>query len=197
MMISLKAKIAFLAMPRAASTSIENVLLPYSDIAFKKFPRFKHINLAIYNIRLRPFLDTNNFTDIETTAIFREPVSWLASWYKYRSDPAIKFRQNSASGLSFNEFVEAYLMDSPPDFAKVGQQSKFVMAKNSTCGIDNLFKFTNLSGFQSFLSERLSTEIVFDHKNESSNIATQLSPDLQRELESRFAVDFDIYDSAF
>ncbi len=196
MMISTKANIAFLAMPRAASTSVEQALLPFADIAFKGFPRFKHINLSIYNLRLRPFLTANNFTDIETTALFREPVSWLKSWYKYRSDPKIKLKRNSTAGLSFNDFVEAYLMDDLPDFAKVGQQSKFVKDKNSANGIDHLYKFENLEGFRIFLSARFLNDFEFEQANKSKTIKTDLSPELQKELEAKFSIDFDIYESA-
>ncbi len=196
MMISTKANIAFLAMPRAASTSIEQALLPFADIAFKGFPRFKHINLSIYNLRLRPFLTANNFASIETTALFREPVSWLESWFKYRSDPKIKLKRNSTAGLTFNEFVAAYLMENQPDFAKVGQQNKFVMTKTSACGVDHLFKYENLDGFAAFLSTRFSHEFEFEQTNKSNLKATDLSPELRKELEIRFAKDFDIHDSA-
>jgi len=196
MMISTKANIAFLAMPRAASTGIEQALLPFADIAFKGFPRFKHVNLSIYNLRLRPFLDANNFASIETTALFREPVSWLESWFRYRADPKIKLKRNSTAGLSFNEFVTAYLMDDLPDFAKVGQQSKFVMDKTSACGIDYLYKFENLAGFKTFLSARFLYDFKFEHANKSQSIKTELSPALRKELETRFSSDFDIYDSA-
>ncbi len=196
MMISTKANIAFLAMPRAASTSVEQALLPFADIAFKGFPRFKHINLSIYNLRLRPFLTANNFETIETTALFREPVSWLASWYRYRSDPKIKLKRNSTAGLSFNEFVTAYLMEDLPDFAKVGQQSKFVANKESACGIDHLYKFDNLEGFRAFLSARFLSDFQFEQANMSAKIKTDLSPELQKELETRFSSDFDIYESA-
>ncbi len=196
MMISTKAKIAFLAMPRAASTSIETELLPFADIAFKGFPRFKHINLSIYNMRLRPFLVANNFDDIETTAIFREPISWLKSWFNYRSDPQIKLKRNSTAGVSFNEFVEAYLMEDTPNFAKVGQQCRFVQTNKSKCGIDYLFKFENLPHFSAFLSERFASEFHFKPSNQSKNLGNELSPALKRALEDRFKADFDIHDQA-
>ncbi|MBL4807101.1 MAG: gamma-glutamyl kinase [Rhodobacteraceae bacterium] len=195
MMISTKANLAFLAMPRAASTSIEEALLPFADIAFKGFPRFKHLNLAMYNLRLRPFLKANNFESLETVALFREPVAWLQSWYQYRADPKIKLKRNSSAGVSFNEFVEAYLMDDGPDFAKVGQQSRFVASKTETCGVDILFKFENLSGFADFMSEKFLTEFAFGHANASNKKAAYLSPELERALKDKFSIDYDIYET--
>ncbi len=195
MMISTKAKLAFLAMPRAASTSIENELLPFADIAFKGFPRFKHVNLAIYNLRLQPFLNANNFDSIATVALFREPIDWLESWYRYRSSPDIKLKRNSAAGISFNEFVEVYLMDDRPDFANVGQQSRFVEAKNTICGINYLFKFENIAGFTEFMSERFGTDFNFSKSNESPARNADLSPELSKALKSRFSLDYSIYES--
>jgi len=194
MMISTKTNSAFLAMPRTASTSIEAALLPFADIAFKGYPRFKHINLSIFNLRLRPFLEANNFGSIETIAIFREPISWLASWYRYRASPDIRFRQNSTAGVTFNEFVEAYLMEERPDFAKVGQQRRFVKDKTSDCGIDHLFKFENLTGFKEFMSDRFLSEFDFVPSNASVDRDLGLSPDLKKQLVDYFAKDYEIYE---
>lgn len=195
MMLSTKAKTAFLAMPRNASTSIEAALLPFADIAFKGLPRFKHLNLAMYNLRLRPFLNANNYDDVKTVALFREPLCWLKSWYKYRSDPGIKLKRNSTAGLSFNEFIEAYLMEERPDFAKIGQQSNFVLDKNSNIGVDFIFKFDHLAEFNSFMSERFATQFHFQLANASIDRDIETSPSLISELKTKFALDYEIYEN--
>ena len=83
MMISVSAKLAFLAVPRAASSSIETEIAHLCDISFRKPPRAKHMNYLDYQNRIRPHLNTFGVNNIETVAVFREPLDWLHSWFCY------------------------------------------------------------------------------------------------------------------
>lgn len=193
MMISVPAKVAFLAMPRAGSTSVERALEPICDIQFRENPRVKHMNYRRYNNHMGRYLKAMKIDGVITTALFREPIEWLGSWYRYRSRPDALGTPNSTAGKSFDEFVAAYLMDEPPQFAKVGQQSDFVKGPETDCGIDYLFRFDRLIDLQRFLSERLSADLSFVPKNESPVMDLPLSPALDTAIRARFATDYRIY----
>ncbi len=200
MMVSVPARLAFLAMPRAASSSIQTEISHKCDIVYAKPPAAKHMNYHIFSRKILPQLKFFGIDELETVAVFREPLDWLHSWYCYR-----KMRWSKVSGakqeqsfasqdISFNTFTEAYLQDNPPDFARVGQQSRFVSDDNGQCRIDHLFKFTNLIGLQSFLAARLQSEFLFLPTNVSKRIPLDLSPQLRHEIGQRFALDYDIYE---
>ncbi len=193
MMISVPSRVAFLAMPRAGSTSVERAIEPACDILFKENPRIKHMNFRRYNKHMNAYLNAMKIDNVVTTAVFREPIEWLGSWYRYRARPEMANNAASTMHMDFESFVEGYLQENPPDFAKVGQQSQFVRGPDTVSGIDFLFKFDNLIGLQLFLSEKLAHDLSFVPQNESPKKPLALSPALKARLEQRFETDYHIY----
>jgi len=160
----------------------------------------KHMNYLAFSNKLRPQLAFFGINDLETVAVFREPIDWLHSWYCYRKKLSRRGKSGHAADylgaeIDFNIFVEGYLRENPPAFAGVGQQSRFVADKTGACAIDHLFKFTNLIGLQAFFASRLGSEFLFLPSNMSDQIPIELSPDLRRALVQKFRPDYDIYES--
>ena len=201
MMVSVSANLAFLAVPRAASSSIETELSHLFDISYRKPPKAKHMNYMTFSRKILPHLSSFGIEKIETVAVFREPLDWLHSWYCYLKNLPIGAEHSnhnvdfSDAEIDFNRFTEAYLQTNPPAFAHVGQQSRFVANKDGHCGIDHLFRFTNIIGLQQFLAKRFKRELLFLPSNISPRTGIDLSPDLRRELISKFTLDYDIYES--
>ncbi len=195
MLISIKSKIAFLAMTKTASTSIETALFPYCDMAYYGNSRIKHISYRRFNRFVRPYLDNLGYRDIETTCLIREPLSWLHSWYRYRTRPAISAQPQSTAGLSFDEFAALYMAGSPLTKG-VGRPSKFVSDKDGQPAVDHLFKYENLPAFQKFMEERLQEPLFFERLNESPARELALSPATKAQLESFFAPEYALYEAA-
>ncbi len=159
----------------------------------------KHMNYMAFRNKLLPQLAFFGVDGLETVAVFREPIDWLHSWYCYRKKLTARGASGHGAdilpaGLGFNRFVEAYLQDTPPDFARVGQQSRFVAGADGACAIDHLFKFTNLTGLQDFFARRLGSECLFLPSNISGQTEMELAPELRRALVQKFAPDYEIYE---
>lgn len=170
-------------------------MAPYCDIIFTQSPTVKHMQLRKFERFIRPYLTSINQTQIETTCLFREPIDWLGSWYRYRRRPALSGHANSTDGISFDQFVASYLSQSPKPFAKVGRQSKFVTQKGGGIGIDHLYKYDHFEDFLTFLSTRFDQPLQVPRLNTSPELPLELSAELHSQLETDLTLDFEIYET--
>ena len=129
----------------------------------------------------------------DTMAVIREPVDWLGSWYRYRSRDELAGSPNSTADVSFDTFVEAYLSDEPPQFARVGSQARFMSDKNGVIGMSHLFRYDDIDGLVRFMQNRLNKQFTLGRANQSPVGETLLSPSLRSELEKAHAQDFELY----
>lgn len=195
MLIFLKEKLVFFATPKTASTSIETTLGNFCDIRLSKNPTVKHTPYRKYKRFLEPFIGTLIDDEPNRIAAFREPVDWLGSWYRYRGRPELIGKSNGTHDISFDQFVEGYLQDTSPNYARVGSQAKFVSANDGTLGMTHLFAYDRLDLMVSFLEARLKKQIKLPQTNVSRKADLSLSPALLKELQKAYAQDFDIYEN--
>lgn len=195
MLISLSKKLTFLAMPKAASTSIEMALFPHCDIAFINNPRVKHIRYRRYKRFILPYIDQSGFGPLETTCLFREPTDWLFSWYRYRSRDKIKAKQQSTADMTFDEFVTRYMAEDETVF-DIGRTSLFVVDHDGKPGVDHVFRYDNMPAYTKFLEERFEENFDLEHLNESPKREFILSSGLKTQLEEFLAPEYEIYESA-
>lgn len=193
MLISLKHRIALLAMPKTASTSIESVLAGECDIVAQHSPQTKHTSARKFERFLKPYLASVGANDIETACLFREPVSWLSSWYAYRTRDKIIGTPKSTSGISFDDFVSAYLSPDPPEYARVGRQSRFVCNTAGDLAIDHLFAYEKITGYVGFLENRFGRSIKLPRMNSSGPRDRDLSVETRLKLERELEKDFLIH----
>jgi hypothetical protein len=108
-------------------------------------------------------------TEFETVALIREPVSWLYSWYRFRARNALRTQKHihCTSHVTFSEFVEAYLANPQPPFARVGTQSEFLSDDEGNLGVDHLFAYEKAQALVTFFSERLGRRLTLRSINES------------------------------
>ncbi|AXI44767.1 hypothetical protein C1J03_01190 [Sulfitobacter sp. SK012] len=86
MLISIEKRFMFLANTKTASTSIEDALLPYTDIYRGGTPARKHIS-ARDAYPAYPFLFKQPDFAPRTFfrfGVMREPMDWIGSWFRYR-----------------------------------------------------------------------------------------------------------------
>lgn len=171
MLVSTKHNYVFLCTPKCASTSIEAALKPYSNIVFGQ--PFKHTNYRDYSRYFDSYICEKSELDcIETICIVREPLSWLHSWYQFRSrnelrNPEHPKHKNSTFGTKFEEFVKAYMSPNPPSFANVGSQFSFVKDEKNKVGVDTIFMYENISDFVEYMSNKVGKRLKIEYKNMS------------------------------
>jgi hypothetical protein len=161
--VSLKHRFVFLCTPKCASNSIEAMLRPYVDIDLQGPPSVRHTNVQQYQRHLKPYLAVvAPDTEFETVAMVREPISWLYSWYRFRARSALRSQRHAhcTAHVTFSEFVEAYLANPQPPFARVGSQSEFLTDEEGNLGVDHLFAYENVESLVNFFSQRLRQKLA-------------------------------------
>lgn len=194
MLLFWKAKLVVLAVPKTGTTALEEALLPHADAAILNPPDKKHVTARRWRSQLAPFFENKGGRRLETLAVIREPVDWLGSWHRYRARPEIAGSPASTAGLSFDAFVEGWLADPEPEFARVGRQSRFVSDAAGTVIVDHLFRYEALEDAVAFLEERLHRKLSLPRRNVSPRGPTALSPALEARLRREAAADFALWD---
>ena len=170
MQISLKHGFVFLCTPKCASNAIEDMLRQYVDMDLQGSPRIRHTTVREYDRYLRPYLVAlEPDRPIETIAVIREPLSWLYSWYRFRARSTLRVQRhaNSTSHVSFSEFIEAYLTNPQPEFARVGSQADWLLGDSDELGIDRLFPYESLPRLVSYFSDRIEKPLSLRRLNVS------------------------------
>jgi hypothetical protein len=193
MLMFWKEKLIVLAVPKTGTTALETALLPHADAAITNPPQMKHVTLRKYRAQLARFFEQRGQRPMEVMAVIREPVDWLGSWYRYRARPQIAGRAQSTAGLSFDAFVEGWLQDPEPEFARVGRQSRFVSDDAGQVAVDHLFAYERLDLAVGFLEQRLGLTLDLARHNVSRDRATALSPPVEARLRREAAADFALW----
>ncbi len=193
MLVFWKARLVLLAVPKTGTTALEQALRPHADAAILNPPRQKHCTLRRYQAQLQGFFEQRGQHPMEVMAVVREPVSWLSSWYRYRTRDAIAGSPNSTKGIDFDSFVQAWLQDDPPPFARVGRQSRFVALDDGSLGVDHLFSHANLRGAVQFLEDRIGVKLDPGRSNVSPTLPTELSAPVLRRLHDEAAEEFALW----
>ena len=195
MLISLNKKLTFLAMPKAASTSIELALLPHCDIAFINNPRVKHIRYRRYKRFILPYIDQSGFGPLETTCLFREPIDWLFSWYRYRSRDQIRSKPQSTVSMTFDDFIRRY-MDEDANVYDIGRTSRFVIDHDGKPAVDHVYRYESLPAYTKFLEDRFEKKLDLEHLNQSPKRKFTLSAQLKAQLKEFLTPEYEIYEAA-
>ena len=173
MLISVKHNFVFFCTPKCASNSIEAMLQPFSDISLLGPPYFRHTNFRRYNKYISPFIENATRGDsLETICLVRDPISWLYSYYRFRSrfqirNPNHPRFSSSTYKISFAEFVSAYMSQDPPPFADVGCQFNFVKNELDQIGIEKLCPYENIEDFIQYMSRKVESPLKIGFKNVS------------------------------
>lgn len=192
-MIFFDQRLAYLAVPKTGTSALERALGPKASAVFRAPPSLKHTNARGFEKKIRNLFERDNLPGIETIAVMREPINWLGSWYRYRQRSALDGHPNSTKDVNFDGFVEAYLSETPPAFAQLGSQARFVTDSQGDLLINHLFSYADLSAARRFLERRLGLHIDMPTVNISPKLELTLSPTIEDNLRERCALDFQIY----
>lgn len=180
MLISLSHRFVFLCNRKCASVSIESMLRRHSDILLLGPPGFRHTNYRLYSRYIAPYIEAAvGDVKLETICVVREPLSWLYSFYRFRSryelrDPGNPNHDKSTCGISFPQFVTAYMQPDPPPYADIGCQFDIVRDERNRIGVDRLFPYDAMEHFIGFMSRKTGHALKIGHKNMSPKRNRQL-----------------------
>lgn len=195
MLVFYKERLAFLSVPKTGTTAYETALAPRADLVISEPPMLKHAPVYRYNRFIRPmFLRVCN-AEMELMAVMREPISWLGSWYRYRQRPFMAGKPNSTQGVSFDDFVLAYMKGKKPGFADVGSQANFMKGQPNGTEITHYFRYEEQPRLQAFLKDRLDVDLSLTRENVSPQMTLHLSPEVEERLRRKCAEEFDLYAS--
>lgn len=195
MLVFYKEHLVFLSVPKTGSTAYETALRDRADMVISDPPELKHAPVYRYNRFFRPMFEKVCNVEMETLAVMREPISWLGSWYRYRRRPFMAGKPNATHGISFDDFVLAYLKGDRPGFANVGSQAKFLEPRPNGVRVTHLFRYEEPEKLNRFLEERLGTSIETARENVSPEMALELSAKTEARYRRKCAEEFALYDS--
>lgn len=192
MQVFFKENFVMLAVPKTGTTAYEMALKKHADIIFSG--RRKHINLGMYHRKIAPFLADMFKITPERSAVMRDPLDHLRSWYRYRSRDRLIGTDKSTLGISFDDFVLSAIADEPAPFARVGYQARFLTLPNGKVPINHLFSYDKLPVMHRFLEDRFGHDIKTKQYNVSPDALAPISEDVEAKLRHARAADFALYD---
>jgi len=185
-----------LSLPKSASTSMVRAIQRHSEVVLRVNPGLKHINCGQFHELVVPLLRKGGYRrrDYEVCCMFREPVEWLESWWRYRRRPEIEANEERYTGeQSFEEFALEYLERPHP---MRGRPARFVaMSKDLDIGVDRIFRLEAPEVWQAWLSEKIGKELTFPQANTSTERPEpELTEATRQRLIEYFRPEYDIYD---
>ncbi|MDZ7710437.1 MAG: gamma-glutamyl kinase [Roseovarius sp.] len=195
MLVFSRQNLVLLSVPKTGSTAFEAALAPHAAMVISAPPELKHAPVFRYNRFFRPMIERFVGPDPDVVAVMREPVGWLGSWYRYRRRDALKDHPNSTIGVSFDDFVAAYCRGSPPPFARVGSQAKFLEPQRNGTRVTHLFRYDDQEGLRGFLEARLGIAVETGIFNRSPPLDLDLSAQTEARLRHKHADVFTLYNS--
>ncbi len=196
MLIFPNARIVLFAVPKTATTALETALAPHAGIVLRNPPGIKHMPLYRYYRHFLPLLERSGLKKLETLAVVREPVSWLGSWFRYRSRPEIAGQPQFTGNIDFDSFVRAYLMNEQPECARVGSQARFLSDESGRPAVDRLFAYEDIGALTGYLGARLGANISLPRRNASPRRPLDLSKQTESLLRRKHATDFALWKAA-
>lgn len=165
--------------------------------------RLRHTSYSDYQQYIAPYLShmtEDDLADYEIYALFREPIDWLYSWYKFRTRPAIApdvapGHWEYAGHVGWRDFLRESFKKIPADYANVGRQSSFVTGQDGTTKGLTLFRYDQMDRFLDHLYTRVGQQFDVVNLNVSptvQEIPSQADYDHYREV---LAAEYSIYDA--
>lgn len=195
MLVLDEAGLVYLANPKTATQAVRAMLAPHAKAA-SFGTESRHMNAQGFARRWQAQVEERLGRPVETIAVMREPRSHMESWFRYRQRAALKGHENSTHGLRFADFVRARLSKTPPPFAQIGRQDRFLGFIDGGPPVTHVFDYARLDLLIDFLSARLGSALMLPVRNVSPQAEAPLG--LPKGLEERYriahATEFAIYE---
>ncbi len=184
-----------LALPKTASTSVERALAPYATEVVSSPPGQKHLPArGFVHTRARGLAEQGHPREsYELVTLFREPLAWLESWWRYR---ARDDSRRSTAEMGFEEFALRYLEGDDDAPVPQGRPARFVHAQGAVA-VDRIFAVDRPDVWEAWFGARLGVPLVFERRNASSAASSAgrgaLSAATREALLAHFEPEYDVW----
>jgi hypothetical protein len=185
-----------LSVPKVASTSLDAALAGFHEPPPGK-PPAKHQNVVNFHRHTVPKIRRLGFERdrYEVVALFRDPVAWLESWWRYRQRPDVRDNQAQryTGDRTFAEFVGLFLTDKEATGIK-GRPAQFVAGDvERGARVDRIFAVDRPEVWTAWFTERIGSPLEVPRRNRASaRPPTDLPPVLVDRLREWFAPEYDV-----
>lgn len=182
-----------LALPKTASTTLEGALAPYASLVVSSPPGRKHIPARGFVHEFVPRLAAEGFPreSYELVTMFREPVSWLESWWRYRAREDARPGRSTAD-ISFEAFATSYVRGDDAAPTPRGRPARFITAEGAVA-VDRVFAVDRPDVWTRWFSDRIGRSLDFGRRNISAPKPAELSPAVRDALVEHFAPEYDVW----
>ena len=180
-----------LALPKTASTTLERTLAPYATEVVGSPPSRKHLPARgfVHTVAHDLAAQGRPRDSYELVTMFREPIAWLESWWRYRArDDA----RRSTADMSFEEFALHYLAGHDDAPVPKGRPARFVQARG-VVEVDRIFSVDRTDVWTAWFSARIGEPLAFERRNASAAARGELSPATREALVVHFAPEYDVW----
>ena len=193
MIISEKYKFIFIVVPKTATSSIEKALGKYGSVIVDRAADGKH--KAANEVRKE--MGEEVWNQYFKFSFVRNPLSWTASWYNFRSRDELKNKDsqnhsNYTGNMTFEEFIKS------DDWVVAGDgQSSWVTDDEGKVIVDYIGKFENLQNdFDEVCSRIGIPRIKLPSVNISRNSKADQSytDELRGIVKTRLSKDFRLFE---
>jgi hypothetical protein len=190
--------LVLLSTPKCGSTALEEALSRHALVVFRGSPAYKHLKVQDFDDLVAPTLAALGHprSSYEVVCLFREPLDWLASWWRYRARPEIKrnreLARNFTGEQSFEEFGRTLLAG--PVHGIHDQARVATRRDDRALGVDRIFRYEDREVWQDWISARLPGGLELPQANVSiRREAGSLSDETRAGLLARQRRDVDVY----
>ena len=183
-----------LAVPKSGSTALEAAFTKHAQLVTSGPPSLKHVTAREFDERFVPLLQQHGYEreDYEVTALVREPVSWLASWWRYRSRPGIAGKKTYVGDLGFDEFVGRVVTGE----IRLRPQTDYVTAPDGRLAVDRLWRYDDLDAAFEWMRAKVGKKkIKLPQRNVSRPREHEVTASTRDLIEEAYAADLTLYRS--
>ena len=181
-----------LALPKTASTSLERTLSPYATDVIGGTPARKHMPARGFLLTVAPGLAEQGHPreSYEIVTMFREPIAWLESWWRYR---ARDDSRRSTAEMTFEDFARSYLARDDAAPTPNGRPARFLNARG-VVAVDRIFSVERPDVWSTWFSERVGRPLEFERRNASAgDVRGDLSEETTAALRRHFTPEYDVW----
>lgn len=183
-----------IAVPKSGSSALEAAFAKHAQLVTSGPPSLKHVTAREFDERFVPLLSHHGYdrSDYEVTALLREPVSWLASWWRYRSRPGIAGKRTYVGDLGFDEFVGRVVSGE----IRLRPQTDYVTGEDGRLAVDRLWRYDDLDTAFAWMREKVGKKKVrLPQRNVSPPREHEVSASTRALIEDTYAADLTLYRS--
>jgi hypothetical protein len=182
-----------LAMPKTASTTLEHTLAPYASLVVSSPPGRKHVGVRGFEREIVPTLEARGHPrdSYEVVTMFREPIAWLESWWRYRAREAARPGRSTA-GIPFEHFARSYVTGDRSAPTPRGRPARFISI-DGTVGVDRVFSVDRPEAWEPWFAARVGRPLDFGRRNVSPAVPAELTEETRRALTELFEPEYDVW----